>query len=113
MEIVHPLGMPGKVTNPVDPRFTHMAVDYWWNVVEGAVCVTYREFTSAEGASGLAQGIGLPFSDRKADGSRYFIMHTNWRPVGTDWIEGNVQVDFHSPPKRQMISFKYPDAVLI
>jgi hypothetical protein len=96
---------------PVGER--DMRLDYWWNVVEGAVSVTYRQFTSVEGHSGLAQGIGLPFSDRKVDGSRYFIMHTNWRPVGTDWIEGNVRVNIHSPPQRQTISFKHPDEVLI
>jgi hypothetical protein len=96
---------------PVGER--DMRLDYWWNVVEGAVSVTYRQFTSAEGPSGLAQGIGLPFSDHKVDGSRFFLMHTNWRPAGTDWIEGNVQVDIHSPPQRQMISFKHPDTVLL
>jgi len=96
---------------PVGER--DMRLEYWWNVVEGAVSVTYREFKSAEGHSGLAQGVGLPFSDRKVDGSRYFVMHTNWRPVGTDWIVGNVQIDIHSPPQRQTISFKHPDTVLL
>jgi hypothetical protein len=90
-----------------------MRMDYWWNVVEGAVSVIYRQFMSAERTGGLAQGVGLPFSDQKPDGTRYFLMHTNWRPVGTDWIEGNVQVDFHSAPKRQIISFKHPDTVLL
>lgn len=91
---------------PVGER--DMRLDYWWNVVEGAVSVTYREYASADGPSGLAQSVGLPFSDRNVDGSRYFVMHTNWRPVGTDCIEGNVQVDIHSPPQRQIISFRPP-----
>ena len=86
-----------------------MRLEYWWNIVEGAVCVTYRHFTSAEGPGGLAQGVGLPFSDKKNDGSRYFLMHTNWRPVGTDWVLGNVQVNIHSPPKRQVISYQDRD----
>jgi hypothetical protein len=90
--------------SPVGERDARMA--YWWQVVEGAVSVTYREFKSKEGPSGFAQGIGLPFSDRRPDGSRYFLMHTNWRPVGTDWIDGNVRADIQTTSARQMIAFK-------
>ena len=81
---------------------------YWWQVVEGAVSVTYRQFTSKEGSSGLAQGVALPFSDRGTDGSRYFLMHTNWRPVGTDWIEGHTKVEYQNTSERRLVSFLDP-----
>lgn len=81
-------------------------LDYWWQVVEGAVAVTYHRFNSAQGRTETCQCIGLPFSDRNADGSRHFIIHTNWRPVGTDLLEGNVEIDFDMPCHRQLSTFK-------
>jgi hypothetical protein len=85
-------------------------LSYWWQVVQGAVSVTYRQFTSKDGQSGLVQGVALPFSDEKPDGSRYFLMHTNWRPVGTDWVGGNVKVDFQNTSERRMAKFREPVA---
>ena len=32
-------------------------------------------------------------------------MHTNWRPVGTDWIIGNVDVELKTTSDRRMISY--------
>ena len=71
-----------------------------------AVSVTYRRFTSKEGPSRLAQGVSLPLSDTQTGDSRFFLMHTNWRPVGTDWIAGNVEVDYQNTCERRMVSFK-------
>src|ERR1700761_3914522 len=76
-----------------------------WAIAEGAISVRYRKFASKDGQEGLAQGIALPFSGQDAAGGRHFLMHTNWRPVGTDWIMGNVDVDIHNPTDRRMISF--------
>ncbi len=91
---------------PVGERDARLG--YWWQLVEGAVSVTYRQFTSKEGSSGMAQGVALPFSDKRPDGSRYFLMHTNWRPVGADWIEGNVEVEYQKTSERRLISYLAP-----
>ena len=32
-------------------------------------------------------------------------MHTNWRPVGTDWIIGNRDVELKKSSDRRMISY--------
>ena len=32
-------------------------------------------------------------------------MHTNWRPVGTDWIIGNVDVELARTSDRRLISY--------
>jgi hypothetical protein len=76
-----------------------------WQLVQGAVTVSYRSFKSEGRSAANAQGVSLPFSDIKADGSRYFLMHTNWRPVGDDWIDGHVTADAPVPVSRQIISF--------
>ena len=76
-----------------------------WAITEGAISVRYRKFTSKDGQEGLAQGIALPFSGQDPQGGRHFLMHTNWRPVGSDWIMGNVDVDIQNPTDRRMISF--------
>jgi hypothetical protein len=76
-----------------------------WKIVEGSVSVLYRDFTSVNGVNRATQGIALPFSDRDDDSTGYFLMHTNWKPVGDDWILGNVQVDLKTPYGRKTVSF--------
>jgi hypothetical protein len=76
-----------------------------WAITEGAITVRYRRFSSKDGHEGLSQGIALPFSGEDADGGRYFLMHTNWRPVGNDWVMGNVDVELGNTSRREMISF--------
>ena len=88
---------------PEDQRAARL--DWAWAITEGAITVLYRRFASKEGHDGLAQGIALPFSGEDSNGGRCFLMHTNWRPVGTDWIIGNVDVDLKDPSDRRMISF--------
>ncbi len=80
-------------------------LDWAWAITQGAVTVLMRKFKSCDGSEGLAQGIALPFSGEDAEGGRNFLMHTNWRPVGSDWIIGNVDVDLREPSGRKMISF--------
>jgi hypothetical protein len=80
-------------------------LDWAWRITEGAVSVLYRQFTSQDGHSGLAQGIALPFFGEDDKGARRFLMHTNWRPVGTDWIMGNVDVELKQVSDRRMISY--------
>jgi hypothetical protein len=80
-------------------------LDWAWAITEGAVTVLYRQFKSKDGHEGFAQGIALPFSGEDAEGGRFFVMHTNWRPVGAEWIIGNVDVDLKNPSSRRMISF--------
>jgi hypothetical protein len=87
-------------------------LDWAWAITEGAVTVLYRQFKSKDGHEGLAQGIALPFSGEDSNGGRHFLMHTNWRPVGTDWIIGNVDVDLKDPSDRRMISFNTEPEVL-
>jgi hypothetical protein len=77
---------------------------HWWQVAEGAVSLTYREFKAAEGG-GIAQAVGLPFSGEEADGSRHVLLHTNWRPSGTSWIEGNVEAGLLAA-SRQLVRFR-------
>ena len=76
-----------------------------WNIVEGAVTVSQRAYNSKEHGHVIAQGVSLPFSDRRLDGSGRFLMHINWRPVGTDWIEGQVAADAQPPEDRRLISY--------
>lgn len=79
---------------------------FCWQIVLGAVTVFYRAYESAGHAKGLAQGTSLPFCDVDADGTRYFAMHSNWRPVGNEWTLGNVSADVQMPPRRMIVSFK-------
>jgi hypothetical protein len=76
-----------------------------WAISQGAITVRYRRFSSRDGHQGLCQGIALPFSGEDGDGGRHFLMHTNWRPVGDDWIVGNVDVELGNTSRREMISF--------
>lgn len=85
-------------------------LSYWWQVVEGSVAVSYRPFKSLDGGAAVAQGVALPFSDELPDGARYFLMHTNWRPVGTDWIMGNVTVEHQRRCERRIARFSAPHA---
>ncbi len=87
-----------------DERERRMA--WCWEIAQGAVTVSYRRYETAGQSTGLAQGMSLPFSDRDADGARYFLMHSNWRPVGSEWVIGNVQADAQTPPERRIISFR-------
>jgi hypothetical protein len=91
-----------SLTNNVDREDR---LDWCWKIVEGAATVSYREIKPANSAIIYAQGLSLPFCDRPADGQRYFFSHTNWRPNGNDWIEGNVDTDLQSPRQRAMRSF--------
>jgi hypothetical protein len=77
-----------------------------WQIASGAVCVYYRSYKSKTESSGLAQGVALPFSDEVTDGARYILTHTNWRPVGSDWVEGNVHLDLQIPSEKRVISFR-------
>ena len=76
-----------------------------WAITEGAIAVLSREFRSRDGHCGFAQGIALPFSGEDAEGGRHYLLHTNWRPVGTDWIIGNVDVDLKTPSEYRLVSF--------
>lgn len=80
-------------------------LDWCWRIVEGAVTVSYRTFKSEGRGAANAQGVSLPFRDIEDDGARYFLMHTNWRPVGDDWIDGSVTADAQTPDVRRIISF--------
>jgi hypothetical protein len=79
-----------------------------WQIAKGAVAVARRPFQTRGGLGGSVQIVFLPFSDEKSDGSRYFQMHTNWRPEHADWIEGSVTVDLQSLAERNIISFNNP-----
>lgn len=92
-----------SITNAVD---RDLLLAWSWEIVSGAVSVYYRSYKSKAESSGLNQGVSLPFSDEKNDGTRYFLTHTNWRPLGNDWIEGSVTVDLQLPTERRVISFK-------
>jgi hypothetical protein len=95
---------------PEDQRAARL--DWAWAITEGAITVLYRRFASKEGHDGLTQGIALPFSGEDTNGSRHLLLHTNWRPVGTDWIIGNVDVDLQNTSDRRMISFMTESAKL-
>ncbi|HEX4301638.1 MAG TPA: hypothetical protein VHZ78_02510 [Rhizomicrobium sp.] len=92
-----------------DERERRMA--WCWEIVLGAATVSWRQYETAGQSKGLAQGMSLPFSDRVADGARYFLMHSNWRPVGGEWVPGTVQADAQTPPQRRIISFHAPRAL--
>ena len=79
-------------------------LDWCWRIVEGAATVSYRAFKTARGVV-HAQGMSLPLSDCAQDGARFFVMHTNWRPEGSDWFEGTVSGDMQTPFKSAMKSF--------
>ena len=79
---------------------------WMWQIASGAVCVYYRSYKSKTESSGLSQGVALPFSDVEPDGARYFLTHTNWRPIGSDWVAGSVTIDLQIPAEKRVISFK-------
>jgi len=87
-------------------------LDWAWRITEGARTVLYRQFSSHDGHSGMAQGIALPFAGEDDKGARRFLMHTNWRPVGTDWIIGNVDVELKKTSDRRMISYMAEPAAM-
>src|SRR5665213_1409135 len=100
-----------SLTNAVD-RDGLLA--WMWQIASGAVSVYSRPYKSNIGSSGLAQGVALPFSDEH-EGLRYFLTHTNWRPVGDEWVQGNVTIDLQIPSQRRVIGFMpvTPEAALI
>ena len=79
---------------------------WMWQIASGAVCVYHRAYTSKTESNGLAQGVALPFSDKGPGGAHFFLTHTNWRPVGSDWVEGNVSIDLQLPADKLVIRFK-------
>jgi hypothetical protein len=91
---------------PAEDREERMAICH--QLVQGAVGMYYRLFKSKSGPEGLAQGVSLPFSNADANGARYFMTHTNWRPVGHDWMEGNVALDLGVPMEKNLISYGEP-----
>lgn len=82
-------------------------LSHWWQVVEGAISVTYLEVKPSDSAPGIAQCVGLPFSDTDPDGARYGLVHTNWRPSGSSWIEGNVEAGLLASA-RHLMRFRGP-----
>ncbi len=91
-----------SLTNNVDREDR---LDWCWKIVEGAATVSYRAFKPQNSAIIYAQGLSLPLSDRPPEGQRYFFTHSNWRPNGNDWVEGNVDTDLQTPRQRAMRSF--------
>jgi hypothetical protein len=73
------------------------------------VSVYYRSYRSQNGSSGVAQGMGLPLADIRLDGSRLFLLHNNWRPVGEDCMVGTVAVDLQIPAEKKVIRFTQDD----
>ena len=63
-----------------------------WAVGEGGVMAANRQFGSNRTACS-AQEVYLPFSDRPGDDVRYYMMHSNWRPVGGEWVTGTAQTN--------------------
>ncbi|MES2472649.1 MAG: hypothetical protein V4601_07390 [Pseudomonadota bacterium] len=91
----------------VPPDQRDVLLSHWWEVAEGAVSLTYREFKPKESAPGIAQNLGLPFSGEEADGARHVLMHSNWRPSGSSWIAGNVETGMLAST-RQLARFRGP-----
>lgn len=91
---------------PPEERDTVLA--YWWQVAEGAISVTYREFKPKDTAPAIAQSVGLPFSGEEPDGARHALLHTNWRPSGSSWIAGNVEGDGLLATMRRLVRFHGP-----
>jgi len=91
-----------SITNNVDRE---ARLSWCWKIVEGAATVSYRAFKPAQGKVVYAQGMSLPFSDDEEGGTRRFFMHTNWRPQGMDWVEGNSDGDLQIAPERAMKFF--------
>ena len=84
--------LTGKDTlSVVPPEERDTLLSFWWQVAEGAIAVTYREFKPKDTAPAVAQSVGLPFSGEEPDGARHALLHTNWRPSGSSWIVGNVE----------------------
>jgi hypothetical protein len=84
----------------VPPQERNVLLSHWWQVAEGAISVSYRQFKPKEAAAAVAQAVGLPFSGEEPDGSRHILLHTNWRPSGSSWIEGNVEADMLASMRR-------------
>jgi hypothetical protein len=90
---------------PVEQRAERLA--WCWSIVEGAVASSYRSYKSVEQQDLVAQELSLPFAGPIQDGNpRHFLLHTNWRPVTSDWIVGNVNGDPQIAAAKQLISFK-------
>ena len=66
---------------------------YAWAIGEGLIMTGRRKFRNSVGAETHADEIYLPLSDRPASDVRTYLMHSDWRPEGEDWLEGRVNTD--------------------
>jgi len=77
---------------------------HWWGVATGGISVSYRQFHSKE-FNGLVQHIGLPFCDELPGDARFIVLHTDWRPVGTDTIQGNVSMNLRDGSHMKLMRY--------
>ena len=69
-------------------------------------------FLSLGGTAVTAQGICLPLLDVLPDGSRFYLVHTSWRPKGDDMLMHSVRSDFNKDDGRIIETFT-PVAVAV
>lgn len=80
-----PVGLDTLSLVPAAERRERM--DRTWAVASGGVMAAMRDF-GAGPALARAQEVYLPFCDAPDDTTRYHLLHTNWRPVGSEWLAG-------------------------
>lgn len=61
-----------------------------WSIGDGALLTGTRSFIVSSRDSVEEQEVYLPFSDGRTQNTRTYLMHTNWRPAGEAWLQGNV-----------------------
>jgi hypothetical protein len=64
-----------------------------WAIGEGLIMTGHRKIRDSAGGETHALEIYLPLSDRPSTDMRLYLMNSDWRPVGDDWLEGRVNTN--------------------
>jgi len=75
-----------------------------WSVANGAVMSANRNFALLGGGSVSVEEIYLPLFARPDAAARFYLHHSNWRPVGHEWMAGTVKTNLNLAQNPSAIS---------
>lgn len=80
-------------------------------IVQGAIFCATRPFLRDDGAFDMVQEICLPFADRAEDGTRRYLLHSDWQPQGDSHrISGLPRTDTSIPKTRVIEPIRHRSA---
>jgi hypothetical protein len=75
-----------------------------WAIGNGLIVTGARKFRTRFGAEETAEEIYLPLSDATDLDTRMYLMHSSWRPVGEEWVQGTVATTLELTRDHQSVS---------